>query len=78
MRIKTSVFQKIKDSSIDTKNMMDSAYEIKRQEITKKYVPEKYLYSLTEEEVKRAQKAGLIVGSILIISILIIAIWWLL
>lgn len=78
MRIKTSVLQKIQDASIDTKNMMDSAYEVKQKEIMQKHVPEKYLHSLTEEEVKRSQKAGLIVGIVFIIFVIVIAIRWLL
>lgn len=76
--MKGDLKRKLQNSSIDMKNTMDSAYEVKRKEITEKYVPEKYLHNLTEAEVVRAQKAGLIIGVVALVAIFIYIVWWLL
>lgn len=76
--MKGDLKRKLQNSSIDMKNTMDSAYEVKRKEITENYVPEKYLYNLTEAEVVRAQKAGLIIGAVALVAVFIYIVWWLL
>ena len=66
----------VKDVARDINNNTVMAYDIKKKDIEDEYIPKKLLTVLTPEEVKRAERAGLFVGFVIIVAIVFCIIWF--
>jgi hypothetical protein len=69
----------LKDEAKDiARNINDStvtAYDIKRKEIEEKYIPPSVMGVLYPEEVRRAERVGLVIGFICLLT-MAIGWWW--
>jgi hypothetical protein len=70
----------IKDEAKDiARNINDqtvTAYDLKRQEIESKYIPEKALAKLSPAEIRRAERIGLVIGVVFLLVILYLIAKW--
>ena len=67
-----------KRTARDISDTTKMAYDIKRDEIRETSLHSKAASVLTPEEVARAERVGLVVGTIVILAIIGVIVWWLL
>jgi hypothetical protein len=71
----------LKDEAKDiARNINDStvlAYDVKRKEIEEKYIPPSVLGVLYPDEIRRAERAGLVIGFLILVAIAV-GVWWVL
>lgn len=68
----------IKDALKSMGDNTVTAYDVKRREIEETVIPKKYTKVLTEKEIRRAERIGLIAGILGILAVFVMVIWWLL
>jgi hypothetical protein len=66
-----------KRTARDISDTTKMAYDGKRDEIRETSIHKKYASVLTPEEVSRAERAGLVVGILLLFAFLVGLAWWL-
>ena len=69
MKYSKTVLESAKDKILDIGDGMEMAYDIKRDEITKN-LPNNLTSKLTDAEIRRAQKAGVVLGVFVIVVLL--------
>jgi hypothetical protein len=71
----------LKDEAKDiARNINDStvlAYDVKRREIEEKYIPPSVLGVLYPDEIRRAERVGLVIGFLILVAIAV-GVWWVL
>ena len=66
-----TIKDEVANAARDIKDNTVMTYEMKRAEIEEKYIPKSALAVLTPEEIKRAQRVGLVVGFVVLIAVII-------
>ena len=69
MKYQKTVLESAKDKISDIGDGMEMAYDIKRDEITKN-LPDNLTSKLSDAEIRRAQKAGVVLGVFVIVVLL--------
>ncbi len=71
----------LKDEAKDiARNINDNtvlAYDVKRKEIEEKYIPPSVMDVLYPDEIRRAERVGLVIGFVILV-VLAFGIWWVL
>jgi len=71
---------KFKRTISDTLHAMNEdmvlAREQKRKELEEKYIPDKVRGVLTAEEINWSSKAGVVIGFVVLLAIIITIAWW--
>ena len=69
MKYSKTVLESAKDKILDIGDGMEMAYDIKRDEITKN-LPNNLTSKLSDAEIRRAQKVGVVLGVFVIVVLL--------
>jgi len=69
MKYQKTMMESAKDKISDIGDGMEMAYDIKRDEITKN-LPDNLTSKLSDAEIRRAQKAGVVLGVFVIVVLL--------
>ena len=69
MKYQKTMMESAKDKISDIGDGMEMAYDIKRDEITKN-LPDNLTSKLSDAEIRRAQKAGVVMGVFVIVVLL--------
>jgi hypothetical protein len=72
------ISRSVRNAASDMQSQTVSAYDIKRRDIEDNIIPKKAMAALTEAEVRRAERFGLVIGVMVIIGAIIAVVWWLL
>lgn len=72
------MFEDIKNKACDISDGAVLAYDMKRDEISKMPLHQKYAKVLTPDEVRRSQRIGLVIGMLVLLAAIVFVIWWLL
>jgi hypothetical protein len=75
-KFKPDLMEDIKTVARDINDNVLLAYDVKKKEIEENYIPESAKAKLTPAEIKRAERAGLVIGVIVILAILLGIVWW--
>jgi len=76
MKFKQDIYTKLKDHMKDTAEGAVLAFEEKRDEIEKNNLPEFATKQLTQEQIRRSGRIGIVAGFSVILLILFIIFWW--
>ena len=76
MKFKQDIWTKVKDHMKDTAEGAVLAFEEKRDEIEKNNLPEFATKQLTQEQIRRSGRIGIVAGFSVILLILFIIFWW--
>ena len=76
MKIKQDIWTKVKDHMKDTAEGAVLAFEEKRDDIEKNNLPEFATKQLTQEQIRRSGRIGIVAGFSVILLILFIIFWW--
>ena len=67
----------VKDIARNINDNTVMAYDVKKKEIEEKYIPPSVMGVLYPEEIKRAERVGIVVGFLVVVAILVGVAWWL-
>ena len=67
----------VKDIARNINDNTVMAYDVKKKEIEEKYIPPSVMGVLYPDEIKRAERIGLVVGFLIVVTILVGVAWWL-
>ena len=70
MKYQKTILEDAKDKIRNIGDDMETAYNIKRKDITENYTPKSVTTVLTDAEIKRAQRAGVVLGVFVIVVLL--------
>ena len=76
MKFKQDIWTKVKDHMKDTAEGAVLAFEEKRDDIEKNVLPEFATKQLTQEQIRRSGRIGIVAGFSVILLILFIIFWW--
>ena len=76
MKFKQDIWTKVKNHMKDTAEGAVLAFEEKRDEIERDIPPEFATKQLTQEQIRRSGRIGIVAGFSVILLILFIIFWW--
>lgn len=71
MKFKDDITTRVKDVARDIKDSTVTAYDVKRDEIRETSLHKNASKKLTPEEIARAERAGLVIGVMLLLAVLL-------